>query len=143
MDTPEPHEKITFERDYPGTASQASRVRADLAQIASVFPAADELTLLASELAANAITHSRSGEPGGTFTVRAWLCPGDHAWIEVIDQGGDWASPNPDDDEHGRGLGIVAAIAGDGNWGINGDHTYRLAWFRLNWHHDQDQDNAS
>jgi anti-sigma regulatory factor (Ser/Thr protein kinase) len=144
---PEAHEKITFERDYPGEPSQARQVRADLAEIAGHCPFADELTLLASELAANAITHSKSGESGGTFTVRAWLSPGDYAWVEVTDHGGQWTEPKPGtepnpDDEHGRGLAIVAAIAGDGNWGINGDTTYRLAWFRLNWHHDHDHDPA-
>lgn len=141
MDTPaEGPEKITFERDYPGEASQASQVRADLAKITSRFPAADDLILMASELAANAITHSRSGQPGGRFTVRANLYPGDCALVEVIDQGGPWTPPAPGD-EHGRGLAIVEAIAGDGNWGIDGDAACHVAWFRLNWH--QDQDHAS
>jgi anti-sigma regulatory factor (Ser/Thr protein kinase) len=62
--------------------------RADLAKITAEFPAADDLILLASKLAANAITHSRSAQPGGSFAVRAYLYPGDYAWVEVIDQGG-------------------------------------------------------
>lgn len=135
MDTPRAPEKVLFERDYPGTASQAARVRADLAEIAAEFPAADDLILLASELAANATTHSRSGHPGGTFTVRAYLYPGEYAWVEVIDQGGEWTEPDPDD-EHGRGLALVAAIAGPGNWGIDGSPACRTAWYRLNWHQD-------
>jgi anti-sigma regulatory factor (Ser/Thr protein kinase) len=139
MDTPE---KITFERHYPGDPSQASRVRADLARIASGHPAADDLILMASELAANATTHSASGQPGGRFTVRASLYPGDCAWVEVADQGGPWTPPAPGD-EHGRGLAIVAAIAGDGNWGIDGDAACRAVWFRLNWHQDQPQGQAS
>jgi anti-sigma regulatory factor (Ser/Thr protein kinase) len=137
-DTPGPPEKITFERDYPGEASQARRVRADLAQVAGECPVADDLILLASELAANATTHSRSGKPGGRFTVRANLYPGDYAWVEVIDQGGPWTPPAPGD-EHGRGLAIVEAIAGDGNWGIDGDAACHVVWFRLNWHQDQGQ----
>jgi serine/threonine-protein kinase RsbW len=139
MDTPE---KITFQRDYPGEPSQASHVRADLARISSGCPAADDLILMASELAANAITHSKSGQPGGRFTVRADLYPGDHAWIEVIDQGGPWTPPKPGV-EHGRGLAIVEAIAGDGNWGIDDCTACRVAWFRLNWHQDHDQEQAS
>jgi anti-sigma regulatory factor (Ser/Thr protein kinase) len=138
MDTPEAPEKITFERDYPGEASQASRVRADLAAIATGCPAAEDLILMASELVANATMHSRSGDPGGRFTVRANLYPGNYAWIEVIDQGGPWTPPAPGD-EHGRGLEIVAAIAGPGNWGIDGGTSCHVAWFRLNWHQDQDQ----
>jgi hypothetical protein len=30
-------------------------------------------------------------------------------------------------------LAVVAAIAGDGNWGIEGDDSCRVAWFRLDW----------
>ena len=132
MDTPRAPEKVIFQRDYPGTAIQASHVRADLARLTADFPAADELILLASELVANAITHSRSAQPGGTFTVRAYLCPGDYAWVEVTDQGGEWNEPDHDD-EHGRGLDLVAAIAGPGNWGIDGSPACRTAWYRLDW----------
>jgi serine/threonine-protein kinase RsbW len=125
-------EAITFERTYPGTADQPRQVRADLAEIAGHCPIADQMVLLASELAANAVLHSRSGHPGGTFTVRATLYPGDYAWVEVIDQGGPWAA-GEHDDEHGRGLAVVSVVAGDGNWGIEGDTASRVAWFRLDW----------
>ncbi len=126
-------EAITFERDYAGTINQAQHVRADLAKIAAECPAADDLILLASELATNAILHSRSGHPDRVFTVRATLYLGDYVWVEVIDQGGAWTADEHDDD-HGRGLAIVAAVAGDGNWGIDGDAACRVAWFRLDWH---------
>jgi serine/threonine-protein kinase RsbW len=116
---PRAPEAITFERDYPGTADQAQHVRADLAKVAASCPVADDLVLLASELATNAILHSRSGHPARTFAVRAALYPGDYAWVEVTDRGGRWTA-DEHDDEHGRGLAIVAAIAGDGNWGIDG-----------------------
>jgi serine/threonine-protein kinase RsbW len=130
--TPKPPEAITFERDYPGTISQAQYVRADLAKLTADCPVTDDVILLASELATNAILHSRSGHPGRTFTVRVTLYPGDYTWVEVIDQGGAWTG-DEQDDEHGRGLAIVAAVAGDGNWGIDGDSAARAAWFRLNW----------
>lgn len=125
-------EAIAFERAYPGTRSQPRRVRADLTEIAGACPVIDELVLLASELAANAVTHSRSGHPGGVFTVRATLYHGDYAWVEIIDQGGAWVADGHDD-EHGRGLTVVAMVAGDGNWGIEGDASSRVAWFRLDW----------
>lgn len=125
-------EAITFERDYPGTADQPGRVRADLAEMAGDCPVTEELVLLASELAANAVLHSRSGHPGRTFTVRATLYPGDYAWVEVVDQGGAWTNGERGD-ENGRGLAIVAVVAGDGNWGIEGNASSRVAWFRLDW----------
>ncbi len=123
-------EAVTFDRAYPGTLDQARTVRADLEKFGGQCPVTDALILLASELATNAILHSRSGRPGETFTVRATLYAGDYAWVEVIDQGGEWA-PGDNDDEHGRGLAIVATVAGDGNWGIEGDAASRVAWFRL------------
>ena len=134
-ETTNPPEAITFERDYPGTISQPQHVRADLAKIASECPAADDVILLASELATNAILHSRSGHPDRVFTVRATLYPGDYAWVEIIDQGGAWTA-DALDNEHGRGLAIVAAVAGEGNWGIDGDAACRVAWFRLDWNHE-------
>lgn len=129
---PRAPEAITFERDYPGIIDQARRVRTDLAKVAADCPVSDDLILLASELATNAILHSLSGHPARAFTVRATIYPGDYAWVEVVDQGGTWTA-DKFDDEHGRGLAVVAAIAGDGNWGIDGDEAGRVAWFRLDW----------
>jgi serine/threonine-protein kinase RsbW len=134
-ETTNPPEAIAFERDYPGTISQAQHVRADLAKIAAECPAADDVVLLASELATNAILHSRSGHPERVFTVRATLYPGEYAWVEIIDQGGAWTA-DALDHEHGRGLAIVAAVAGNGNWGIDGDAACRVAWFRIDWSHE-------
>jgi hypothetical protein len=59
MKTSKAPEVITFERAYPGTADQPRQVRADLAEITRRYPVADDLVLLASELAANVILHSR------------------------------------------------------------------------------------
>lgn len=134
-ETTNPPEAIAFERDYPGVISQARHVRADLAKVAAECPAADDVILLASELATNAIMHSRSGHPDRVFTVRATLYPGDYAWVEIIDQGGAWTA-DALDNEHGRGLAIVAAVAGEGNWGIDGDAACRVAWFRLDWNYE-------
>jgi anti-sigma regulatory factor (Ser/Thr protein kinase) len=132
MQTTTASEAITFEREYPGTADQPAQVRADLGEISTGCPVSEEIVLLASELASNAVLHSRSGRPGRTFTVRAALYPGDYAWVEVVDQGGPWVAERHDE-EHGRGLAIVASVAGDRNWGIDGDSASRVAWFRLAW----------
>ena len=123
---------VAFDRSYPGTTDQARAVRADLKEFAGGFPVVDELVLLASELVTNAVMHTRSGDAGQTFTVRATLSPGTGAAVEVIDKGGAWGT-DEQDDEHGRGLAIVAAIAGAENWGITGDEQTRAVWFRLDW----------
>ncbi|MBV9381386.1 MAG: ATP-binding protein [Streptosporangiaceae bacterium] len=89
--------------------------------------------MLASELCANAVLHSNSRHAGGQFTVRAELHPGDYVWIEVEDQGGLWTDREPDPDRP-HGLDIVREVAGDGNWGIDGNAPLpRTVWFRLDW----------
>jgi anti-sigma regulatory factor (Ser/Thr protein kinase) len=127
-----PPEAMTFDRSYPGTIDQVRRMRADVATVAGNCPVVDDMVLLASELATNAILHSRSGHPERFFTVRAVLYPGEYAWVEIIDEGGGWGD-DQHDEEHGRGLTIVSAIAGESNWGIDGDAACRVAWFRLGW----------
>lgn len=76
-------------RTVPGRPDQISAVRALLAGFLDGFPAADDAVLLVSELAANACAHSVSGQPGGTFTVRARLC-GSYLHAEIEDQGSGW-----------------------------------------------------
>jgi serine/threonine-protein kinase RsbW len=117
-----------FERSYLGTIEQVREVCADMTAITDGYALSDDLVLITSELATNAIRHSRSGRPAGEFTVRVMLYPYDYAWVEVIDQGGEWTS-----DERRHGLNALAAIAGDGNWGVDGDEACHVAWFRLNW----------
>lgn len=114
MQTTKPPAATTFDRSYPGLVDQVARVRADLAPAALGCPVADDVILLASELVTNAILHSKSGHPERTLTVRATFYHEDYVWVEVVDQGGSWVIDDHDD-EHGRGLSIVAAIAGCGN----------------------------
>jgi anti-sigma regulatory factor (Ser/Thr protein kinase) len=123
-----------FHRSYPGRHDQVREVRADLALIVEGSPLADDFVLLASELCTNAVVHTRSGLSGGVFTVRAEVCPGQYARLEVEDQGGRWIEQDPDD-EHGRGLTLVAYLVGEGNWAI-GDGSApgtRVVWVRLDW----------
>ncbi len=115
---------------YMGSAEHISAVRADLRALLDGCPRADDVILCASELAANAALHSRSRLPGGTFTVRAEICEGHYARIEVEDDGGAW-TPGHRDPERGHGLGIIAALAED--WGIDGDHDGRTVWARFDW----------
>jgi anti-sigma regulatory factor (Ser/Thr protein kinase) len=75
---------------YPGSTEHVRSVRADLRALLRDCPMAEDVILCASELAANAALHSLSRLPGGTFSVRALISPGQHARIEVEDQGGPW-----------------------------------------------------
>src|SRR5215470_4231268 len=85
----------SFGHAYPGRPEQVQRVRADLGAILDGCPVADETILAASELAANAVTHSRSRQAGGQFIVRAEVSPGDYVRVEVEDQGESWAGHHP------------------------------------------------
>ncbi len=126
-------ERRSLARSYPGDPGQVRLVRAALAPLLDGCPAADDAILISSELAANAAVHSRSAAPGGLFTVRAEVYPGEYVWIEVEDQGGSWTRGQHDDDRP-HGLDLVEALAGTGNWGIDGDSDHgRSVWVRLDW----------
>ncbi|GEM_PF-1671424 len=62
--------RAAWSRTFAGTAGQVGEARRFLAAVLGGHPAAGDAVLCLSELAANAIIHSRSGEPGGVFTVR-------------------------------------------------------------------------
>jgi serine/threonine-protein kinase RsbW len=115
-----PHEQV-----FPADASQVGAARGFLSAILADSPAADAAVLCLSELATNAITHSRSREPGGSFTVRV-QASGQRLRVEVSDQGGPWhpREQASTDDPTGRGLLIVGQLAA--RWGCEG-HS-RAGW---------------
>jgi hypothetical protein len=115
---------------YPGSTEHIHAVRADLRPLVGGFPIADEVILCVSELAANAALHSNSRLPGGTFTVRAEICPGRYAHIEIEDNGGSWNTIMTGPSGH-HGLDIVRALATV--WGIHGEHTVRTTWATFDW----------
>jgi anti-sigma regulatory factor (Ser/Thr protein kinase) len=78
-----------------------------------------DLDLVLSELATNAIQHTRSGLAGGTFAVRLVVHP-DRVRVEVRDNGPRGSRvPTPKaatmSAERGRGLALVDAFAA--TWG--------------------------
>ena len=118
----------SYEQVFSGRADRLSQVRRDLAAYLAACPAAD-LVLIADELAANAIIHTRSR--GVTFTVRCQLTPRT-ARIEVEDMGGPWRQRIPGGQPHG--LDIIAALTGPGQWGTQVTNTGgRTVWARLTW----------
>ena len=110
---------------YPAEPRQVGIARSALAGWLGGGPQADEAILVASEFAANAVVHSASRH-GGAFTVRAEVSQ-EYLRIEVEDAGGPWRGGKRDDGRP-HGFDVVAAIAGPGNWGIDGDVCGRVAW---------------
>lgn len=124
-------------RRFPGLAHQIKHARRFVERALAHSPEAATATLLTSELATNAITHSASGTSGGKFEVTVRTAPG---WtrVEVRDLG---SPEHPraqhrdpyDTAEHGRGLDLVDALAA--KWGT--EHREgglgRTVWYELVW----------
>lgn len=123
---------LRYVRSYPGTLDQVREVRAFLRESLNGCPRADDVVAMGSELAANAVVHSRSGIPGGHFTVRAEVNEGAYLLVAVDDEGGPWQA-RACQPQIGHGLDLVQAIAGPGHWGVTGDADGRQAWVRLIW----------
>jgi anti-sigma regulatory factor (Ser/Thr protein kinase) len=124
------HDQATrFQRTFHGRTDQVSQVRRDIAAYLDDCPAADDLILIASELAANAIMHTQSR--GRTFTVRCQLSARS-ARIEVEDLGGPWRPRPPGDRPHG--LDIIQALTSPDAWGTQPAGTGgRTVWATLTW----------
>jgi serine/threonine-protein kinase RsbW len=122
---------LRYTRSYPGRPDQVRHVRAFLRDALTAQPRADDAVLVGSELAANACIHSRSGLPGGMFTVQADVSEGDYLHVEVEDQGGPW-DLRTCGVRRQHGLGLVQALAG-ADWGVKGGDGGRVVWARLHW----------
>lgn len=122
---------ITWARTFPAVPAQVGEARRFLAGVLDGDPACDDAALCLSELASNAVVHSRSREPGGSFTVRVQL-DSQRLRVEVGDQGGPWGSPGraSADEQNGRGLLIVSQLAA--RWGCAGhSRTGWTVWYEL------------
>jgi anti-sigma regulatory factor (Ser/Thr protein kinase) len=115
-------------RVFAGAAGQVREARRFLAGVLDGCPAADDALLCASELATNAVLHSRSGRPGGCFTVRAARRAGS-VRVEVTDEGGPWGRERDGDGQSGRGLVIVGQLAN--RWGRDEGGAGRTVWFEI------------
>lgn len=104
-------------RVFPGLPEQAAHARRWVRALASGpgGPDPDGLDLVVTELFANAILHTRSGEPGGKVTIAVTA----DDVIHIHDYGTGAACPGlagrlsagGDQHESGRGLAIVAALS--------------------------------
>jgi len=124
-------------RRFPGQASQVAVMRSWIARLLPACDPLDDLLVLASELASNAVTHTRSGHRDGWFTVEVtWTSAA--ARVVVGDQGSDevpasQAHPGGEaaELESGRGLLLVGALSAA--WGIAGDAEARWLWAEVGW----------
>jgi anti-sigma regulatory factor (Ser/Thr protein kinase) len=125
-------------RVFPGRPYQVAQARRFVGRVLSGCPVADDALLCASELASNAIRHTRTGSSGKFQVVVgrgiASVC------VAVLDDGSD-TTPTPTPGQAGRlaesGHGLLAVQALAARWG---HHTYRdgstrgtAVWFRLDW----------
>ena len=125
--TAEPAAATRHTAAYPGRTDQLYRVRRAVAGHLAGCAAAADAVLVASELAANAILHSRSR--AGHFTVRTELHP-DHVRIEAEDFGGPWRRRAPDGRPHG--LDVIEALTGPDGWGTETTAVGgRIVWARF------------
>jgi anti-sigma regulatory factor (Ser/Thr protein kinase) len=120
---------------YVGIPESVPAVRRFVRATVAHSPRVDDLELVAAELATNAICHTPSGREGGTFTITIHAEPG-RARLEVTDLGdAPWRPAHRNGDgmaEHGRGLGIIAALADEIGRGIRADHR-SVSWAVLSW----------
>ncbi|MFS2295284.1 MAG: ATP-binding protein [Actinomadura sp.] len=108
-----PADAQRWRRAFPGDLDQACAARRFTTALLAGCPELDEVLLAVDELVANALRHTKSGQPGGTFTVEIARWDGVVA-ICVGDEGGpsEPAVTDADDDaESGRGLRTVSLLA--------------------------------
>ena len=116
---------------YPGTIDQVRRVRAAVRELLGESPVADDAVHLLSELSANAIAHSDSGNRGGEFTVRVQHLPDSCVWGEVEDQGSTWDGNLSRSASHPHGLYLLERLASD--CGVERIMRVHVVWFRIDY----------
>jgi len=115
-----------------GLAERAGVARIFVGAVLAGHPGRDAAVLMASELFSISVRHSRSGAPGGTVTVTVVAGYG-VVRVEVTDQGGPGVPRvcrAGRDEEGGRGLELVAALATRWGWRRR-DGGQAVVWFEI------------
>jgi anti-sigma regulatory factor (Ser/Thr protein kinase) len=124
--------EMILSRVFPGRPEHVSNVRRWVRDQLPPCPARDDVEAIASELAANAVVHTASGEPGGE--VAAWLAWWPDRVRVVVGDGGASSAPvlvTGALGERQRGLALVAALAI--TWAHAGDRDGRWTWADVAW----------
>jgi serine/threonine-protein kinase RsbW len=119
-------------RVFAGSGCELRNVRRFVRGLLEGCPAAEDAVLLTSELAANAVVHTASGD-GGKFSV-AVLVEDKRPRVEVQDDGsatGPVVRCRATAQESGLGLSVVEMLAE--RWGHDGGSRGRVVWFEMGW----------
>lgn len=129
--TPGPTPARRWQRVFPGQEPEIATLRRWITSLLPTCAARDDLVVVATEIATNAIAHTASR--GTWFAAELALSPS-AVCIAVLDCGGP-TEPRPEasgpDGESGRGLQMVSALSISA--GHTGDHRGRLVWAQLTW----------
>ncbi len=117
----------------PGSLEEIGRARRWTRDILRETVCVDDAALIVTELGANALLHTASGQREGTFRVTLTRT-GDAVTIAVSDSGGTFQAPHvehpSEDNPHGRGLRLVTQLADRVE--INGNEHGRTVTAHLN-----------
>ena len=126
-------------RTFEGLPEHVADVREFIGRVIGDVDGVDDVVLVASELSANAIRHSLSGNPGGSFAVQVVAFT--DCWHVRVDDMGASSGPKPeraeDTDETGRGLPVVAALSRA--WGTFGNGAGRTVWAEIAFPEDEEE----
>jgi serine/threonine-protein kinase RsbW len=114
-----------YHQVFRGQPDEVAQVRREVGQHVQGTPVADDVVLIVSELASNAVVHSKSQNEIFVVSCEVYThC----VRVEVADLGGQWHDPEPDDRPHG--LDIVRALSA--TWGTtHGTGGIRVVWARV------------
>lgn len=102
-----------FQRAFRGEAAHVPAARVwTLACLPATYARVDDVALVVTELATNAVLHSASAAPGARFTVRVEQLRDGGVEVTVTDAGAPLVPARRQDaDIYGRGLAIVRELA--------------------------------
>jgi hypothetical protein len=128
---PELLSALRWRRVFPGHGRELSALRRWLVSLLPDCPARDDVLVVATELAGNAIEHTASGQDGWFAVEVVWHRSA--VQVAVADRGGP-AEPRVIDDpdgERGRGLRLVHGLSV--RTGFAGDQRGRWVWAQIAW----------